>query len=63
MTDDTRPAAPGSERRPNWLARRRANARAEIERNRRGEPAIPTWVVVVALVVIVAGWTALIVLS
>jgi hypothetical protein len=66
MTDDRPaggPVSSGPERRPNWLARRREKARAEIERNRRGEPAIPTWVLVVTLVVLVVGWTTLIALA
>ncbi|MEV0808710.1 hypothetical protein [Micromonospora sp. NPDC050200] len=44
----------------NWVERRREKIRAEIERNRRGEYTVPTWVLAVALVVIVGGWLALI---
>jgi len=43
--------------------RRRARIRAEIERNRRGEATIPTWVLAVALVVILGGWLTVILLS
>ena len=45
------------------LEKRRAKIRAEIERNRRGEFKIPTWVLAVALVAFVAGWIALIVFA
>jgi hypothetical protein len=44
-----------------WVERRRAKISAEIERNRRGEYKVPTWVLVVALVVLVGGWAALII--
>jgi hypothetical protein len=43
-----------------WLVRRRRKIREEIERNRRGEYRVPTWVLAVLLVAIVAGWAALI---
>jgi hypothetical protein len=46
-----------------WVQRRRERIRAEIERNRGGKPAIPTWVLALILVVIVVGWTTLVVLS
>jgi hypothetical protein len=36
------------------IAQRRARVRAELARNRRGDPAVPTWALVVALVVVVA---------
>jgi hypothetical protein len=35
----------------------------EIQRNRRGEYRIPTWVLVVILLALVGGWIALIVLT
>ncbi|MCX4472738.1 hypothetical protein C5N14_09190 [Micromonospora sp. MW-13] len=47
----------------NWVERRREKIRAEVERNRRGEYTVPTWVLAVALVVIVGGWLALIFLA
>ncbi|GGR75880.1 hypothetical protein GCM10010169_19980 [Micromonospora fulviviridis] len=47
----------------NWIERRREKIRTEIERNRRGEYAVPTWVLAVALVVIVAAWLGLIFLA
>ncbi|WP_405107696.1 hypothetical protein OG559_24785 [Micromonospora sp. NBC_01405] len=44
----------------NWVERRREKIRAEVERNRRGDYKVPTWVLAVALAVIVGGWLALI---
>ncbi|GGM66199.1 hypothetical protein GCM10011608_59350 [Micromonospora sonchi] len=52
----------GTERQ-NWLERRREKIRAEIERNRRGEYTVPTWVLALALALIVGAWIALIVLA
>jgi hypothetical protein len=43
-----------------WFERRRAKISAEIERNRRGEYKVPTWVLVVALVAIIGAWVAVI---
>ncbi|WP_433342298.1 hypothetical protein [Micromonospora sp. CA-111912] len=47
----------------NWVERRREKIRAEVERNRRGDHKVPTWVLAVALAVIVGGWLALIFLT
>lgn len=44
-----------------WLERRRQKVIAEIERNRRGEYVVPTWVLSLALVTFVAAWVALII--
>ncbi|MFI6068290.1 hypothetical protein ACIA47_23890 [Micromonospora sp. NPDC051227] len=52
----------GTERQ-NWIERRRDKIRAEVERNRRGEYTVPTWVLALALVLIVGGWLALIFLA
>ncbi|RAO39669.1 hypothetical protein ACQPWR_15030 [Micromonospora vinacea] len=52
----------GTERQ-NWIERRREKIRAEIDRNRRGEYTVPTWVLALALVLIVGGWLALIFLA
>jgi len=68
MSDPTSPQAdPDPERRdvpPSstvaWLRRRRERAVAEVEANRRGEYRVPTWVLVVALVVVVLVWAAII---
>ncbi|WP_229401839.1 hypothetical protein [Micromonospora okii] len=48
---------------PSWIERRREKIRAEVERNRRGDYTVPTWVLAVALVVIVGAWLALIFLA
>ncbi|KAB1143417.1 hypothetical protein ACLQ20_10590 [Micromonospora sp. DT46] len=48
------------QQRQNWAERRREKIRAEIERNRRGEYTVPTWVLALALVLIVGAWLALI---
>ena len=39
-----------------WLDRRRRRIREEIARNRRGEAAVPTWLLAVLLVVVLGGW-------
>ena len=49
--------------RAGWRTRRRDSIRQEIDRNRRGEYRIPTWVLALVLVAVVAAWAALIVLS
>jgi len=55
-------ADPGRERQ-SWLERRREKVVAEIERNRRGEYRVPTWVLVAALLAFLAGWAALIIFA
>ncbi|MEV6815015.1 hypothetical protein C1I95_29170 [Micromonospora craterilacus] len=52
----------GTERQ-GWLERRRDKIRAEIERNRRGEYTVPTWVLALALALIVGAWVTLIILA
>jgi hypothetical protein len=54
-TDDAH-ARSRAEIRESWAKRRRRRIREEIERNRRGEAAIPTWLLAVLLVVVVGGW-------
>jgi hypothetical protein len=56
--EDSERSTPGRRRH-----RRRERIRAEIERNRRGEATIPTWVLAVTLVVVVGTWLALVILS
>ncbi|GAA2705509.1 hypothetical protein ACFY2R_19200 [Micromonospora olivasterospora] len=59
----TTPEHPGRDRNTeklSWVERRREKIRAEVERNRRGEYTVPTWVLAVALVLIVGAWLALI---
>jgi hypothetical protein len=46
-----------------WLERRREKLIAEVERNRRGDYKVPTWVLAAILVAVVAVWVGLIVLS
>ncbi|OLB79230.1 MAG: hypothetical protein AUI14_10900 [Actinobacteria bacterium 13_2_20CM_2_71_6] len=46
-----------------WLVRRRRKIMDEIERNRRGEYTVPTWVLAALLVAIIAAWAALIIWS
>jgi hypothetical protein len=43
--------------------RRRERIVAEIQRNRRGEYRVPTWVLAATLLLLLAGWLVLIVLS
>jgi hypothetical protein len=54
---------PEGEARPGFWQRRKAKAFAEIERNRAGGHRIPTWALVLALVVMLAAWAAVILLS
>ncbi|MBL6277942.1 hypothetical protein JMF97_17445 [Micromonospora fiedleri] len=56
------PPTQGAQRQ-SWLERRRDKVRAEIERNRRGEYTVPTWVLAAALALIVGAWLALIILA
>jgi hypothetical protein len=58
--DRPKKAQAGTER-VAWFERRRAKISAEIERNRRGEYKVPTWVLVVALLAIVGAWVAVII--
>lgn len=51
------------ERKPTRMERRREKIREEIERNRRGEFVVPTWVLAAALAAIVIGWALLIILA
>ncbi len=55
-----RPGRDSGTERLNWIDRRREKIRAEIERNRRGEYTVPTWVLAAALIIIVGAWLALI---
>jgi len=69
--DDGPPVPPGvsmPETRPElmrqgWLQKRREKVIAEIERNRRGDYKVPTWVLAVALVAVVTGWLLLVFLN
>lgn len=46
--------------RANWLQRRRNKIVEEIQRNRRGEYTVPTWVLAAALIAIIVAFAALI---
>jgi hypothetical protein len=64
MTEEQQPSDYTEQQaRQSWINRRRDRIVAEIQRNRRGEYKVPTWLLVVLLVVIVAAWVALIVFS
>jgi hypothetical protein len=45
------------------LEKRRNKIREEIARNRRGEYRIPTWVLVLSLVLFVGAWAAWVILA
>jgi hypothetical protein len=49
------------EDRQGYLQKRRDKVRAEIERNRRGEYRVPTWVLVALLVLVVGGFVAILI--
>ena len=59
MSDPQQPPSPQR----SWVQRRRDRVRAEIERNRRGEYTVPTWVLVAVLVAIVAAWAGVIIFA
>ncbi|WP_246002398.1 hypothetical protein [Allorhizocola rhizosphaerae] len=57
MTDPERPPA------DNWIQRRRDKIYEEIQRNRRGEYLVPTWVLTAILLLIVGGFVALLIFT
>jgi hypothetical protein len=62
--DPTTPAKPEytpQQARYSLMARRRQRIIDQIERNRRGEYTVPTWVLTVALALLIAGIAALII--
>jgi hypothetical protein len=65
---DPRPPEERRERTPdevraNFMQRRRDKIVEEIQRNRRGEYTVPTWVLAAVLVAIVGGFVLLLVLT
>lgn len=46
-----------------YLERRRERIRAEVQRNRQGGHAVPTWVMALALALMVGAWLYLIISS
>jgi hypothetical protein len=74
MSEDSRPPAePAPDPQPvdytpqqarqSLMARRRQRIIDEIQRNRRGEYTVPTWVLTAALVLLVAGIAALVIFA
>jgi hypothetical protein len=64
--DESAEPTRGTDEQPERLGlfgRRRAKIAAEIERNRRGEYVVPTWVLALILVLFVAAWVTWVVLS
>ena len=61
--DRTSNGAERPDRKPGWAEKRRAKLAAEIQRSRTGDHAIPTWVLAVAVVAMLAAWITLIVLA
>jgi hypothetical protein len=60
--DAARPTYPGDGREKlNRWQRRTARIRAEIERNQAGNPRIPTWVLVLVLIAIVAAFVLIVI--
>ena len=49
------------EDRQGYLQKRRDKVREEVERNRRGEYRVPTWVLVALLVLVVGGFAAILI--
>ena len=63
MSEPTTTEYTPAEARRGWADRRRDRIVAEIQRNRRGEYRVPTWVLAAVLLVILAGWATLIIFS
>jgi hypothetical protein len=55
--------APQARAWPGFVYRRLDRIRAEVERNRRGEYVVPTWVLALILVLFVACWVLLVALA
>jgi hypothetical protein len=49
--------------RQGWLQKRQQKVRDEIERNRRGDYKVPTWVFAALLAALLAGWLLLVFLN
>nr|WP_090800853.1 hypothetical protein [Asanoa ishikariensis] len=49
--------------RQGWLQKRQQKVRDEIDRNRRGDYKVPTWVMAALLVALVAAWLLFIFLT
>ena len=65
-TEDPLGAGPnflGTPTGPRRLEKRLGKIRTEIDRNRRGEYKVPTWVLVACLILFVAAWAAWIIIA
>jgi len=49
--------------RQGWLQKRQQKVRDEIDRNRRGDYKVPTWVMALLLVALLTGWLLIIFLG
>jgi hypothetical protein len=49
--------------RQGWLQKRQQKVRDEIDRNRRGDYKVPTWVMALLLVALLTGWLLIIFLN
>jgi hypothetical protein len=49
------------QQRQGWLGRRRDRVVAEIERNRRGDYKVPTWVLAMGIVAVLLIWAAIVI--
>jgi hypothetical protein len=58
IPDEFDPFASRTQRRRARFDRRREKIVEEIQRNRRGEYKVPTWVLVAALLALIAFWVA-----
>lgn len=63
MTMPERPPGWAARERRSWIDRRRDKIVEEVQRNRRGEYTVPTWVLAVALVAMIAGIAALVIFA
>jgi len=72
MSEPQQPPGQAPEEKPEYtsegarhslMARRRQKIIDEIERNRRGEYVVPTWLLTLALVLLVAGIAALVIFA
>jgi len=58
--DEEDPFATNAQIRRGMAERRRRRIESELERNRTGSYRVPTWVMVVAILVIIGAWLALV---
>jgi hypothetical protein len=63
IRDEFDPFASRTQRRRARLDRRREKIVAEIQRNRRGEHKVPTWVLVAILLAIIGVWAVLVIVK